>query len=844
MILFNPQKTFIYHAYLFERQIPSWLLSSVIHILIIMGGGLATLSLLIRIGLGMGILGHFINQWIGIFIIIAVLVFLLISWKAFLEWLKTPHPKRPLQDAFQDLNQGKENSADWLTFDAFGVLLEALNRSKKGKGGIFSLELLNCMLKRDSAKFILLRLGVNPKALEKQLAKKVYASGGKNIEEIITTAFEIALERNKRIVSLGDILSSLAKNDLFFYQYLFARELDMEDIKNVSYWQESIEARAKAKQSFWTYENLMRAPGIGRGWVAGYTIGLDRFSREITKEFEQERFELHAIGHDEEIQEIERILVTSGRHNVLVVGESGTGKETVIHGLARMIYEGTCLPEIQHKRVLRLDVDALLAGLTTPGEMSERVISVFQEAVKARNIILVIEKFDNFVWEAYGLGKIDISSVIEPYLASPHLQVIGSTDLEGFHKRIERNPLIMKQFERVEIKEPAERESLLILEEIVPLIEQRNGIFITYPALRDVVRKATSYLQDIAMPDRAINLLEETAVYVAKQKKEKLLIPADIDHVLTERTGIPIGKMAEREKEILTHLEDILHQRLINQEEAVRAVASAMRRARTGLVSKKRPVGSFLFLGPTGVGKTETAKALAQAYFGNEETMIRFDMSEYQDSSSINRFLGSAEFNLPGELPKAVRDRPFSLILLDELEKAYPNILDLFLQVLDEGVLTDAFGKKVNFQNTIIIATSNAGANLIRELIQEGRSPTEMEEKILDVIQKQGIFRPEFLNRFDGVIVYRPLSHEHLLAIADLMLQKLAQRLAEKDMELTITPKLKEKIVEVGYKPEFGARAMRRVIQEKIEDAIAKKILSGELQRGGTVTIDPHTISD
>ena len=846
MILFDPQKTFGYHAYCFEKQVPSWLLSSIIHVLIVMGGGLGTLSLLIWFGIELGILGHFITQWVGLFITIAILVFLLINWRVFLEWLKAPHPKKSLQDAIQGINQGQENSADWVSFDALKALLETLTYFKRGGKGTFSFRLLRNILRFTSGKFILRRLGINPEALEKHIMRESAApqiSGGKSIEEILLVAFEIALARNKSAVSLGDLLAALAKNDVFFYKYLFSRELDIEDVKNVSYWQESIEKRINEKAAFWTYENLMRAPGLGRGWAAGYTIGLDQFSKEVTGELERKLFEIHVIGHDKEIKEMERILTTSGRHNVLVVGESNTGKETVVYGLAKMIYKGTCLPEIQHKRVLRLDVDALLAGLTTPGEMSERIITVFQEAVRARNVMLVIEKFDNFVGQAHGLGKVDISSIIEPYLASPHLQVIGITDLEGFHHRVERNPLIMKLFERVDIAEPNETESILILEDITPLIEERNGVFITYPAVRDAVHKAMAYLQNLAMPEKAANLLEETAIYVAKQKQEKFLLPEDIDIVLTERTGIPIGKMAEREKETLSHLEEILHKRLINQEEAVKAVASAMRRARTGLVGQKRPVGSFLFLGPTGVGKTETAKALAEAYFGNESSMIRFDMSEYQDSSSINRFLGSVEVNQPGELPKAVRDKPFSLLLLDELEKAYPKILDLFLQVLDEGILTDAFGKKVNFQNTIIIATSNAGANLIRELVKEGKSPKEMEEEILDFVQKQGIFKPEFLNRFDGVIMYRPLSHEHLLAVAELMLAKLVKRLEEKDMALTITPELTERVVELGYKPEFGARAMRRVIQEKIEDAIAKKILSGELNRGDTVTINPGDLS-
>lgn len=846
MVKFEPQKSYAYHALRFEKQLPAWFFGSFVNILTVVAGGLLAIIILILLEIPLGILTYYLSQWIGLFVLLFSVIFVLMSWRAFLEWLKTPHPKRALEDAAAGIKDGRENAADWMNYGAFRAMITALDSARKSKTLPFPLLLLHAIVESSRSSFILLRLGIPPDNFKQQIIDKLKEGTRENekgVEDILALAIDAAIERGKTTVTPGDLLASLGKVNAFFSHQLFERDLDVEDVKNVAYWQESIEQRKNDREKFWRYENLVRTPGIGRGWSAGYTVALDQFSQDITEGMERTNFDLHLIGHEKELLEMERVLAASGRHNVIVVGETGTGKETVVYGLAKFIYQGKSLPELKHKRVVRLDVDALLAGLKTAGEMSERLIMVFNEMVRARNILLMIENFDNFAGGEYGLGKVDITSIIEPYLESKYLQVIGITDLDGYHGAIERNAVLMKNFERVEVTAPSDTESILILEDVVPLLEAQHNVFITYPTVRDTVKKATQYLQDVGMPERAITLLDETAVYVAKQKGEKVVTPHDIDVVLTERTGIPIGTMAEKEKDILMDLENVLHRRLINQEEAVKAVASAMRRARTGLASTKRPVGSFLFFGPTGVGKTETAKALAEAYFGGEESLIRFDMSEYQDDSSVNRFLGSAETGAPGDLPKAVRDKPFSLILFDEIDKAYRRILDLFLQILDEGFLTDAFGKRVNFRNTIIICTSNAGANLIREYIEKNVQLQEVKEKVLDFIQEKGWFRPEFLNRFDGIVLYQPLSHAHLLEISELMLRDLIKRLAEKDITLTITPELKEIVVRLGYKPEFGARPMRRVIQEKIEDMIAKRILSGEIKRGDAITITPQDLS-
>jgi len=376
----------------------------------------------------------------------------------------------------------------------------------------------------------------------------------------------------------------------------------------------------------------------------------------------------------------------------------------------------------------------------------------------------------------------------------------------------------------------------MLLEDMALRLESKYGKFVSYPALRDIIVYCSKYLPAIPFPEKAMDLLDEAMVYL-KQAKDKLLLPEHIARIVTEKTQIPVGEMEKEEKQVLLNLEKLIHERIIGQEEAVREVSTALRRARAEVTIRKGPMGSFLFLGPTGVGKTETSKALAEIYFGSESRMIRLDMSEFQSVSDIPRLLGS-----PGEegfLTTQVRNRPFSLILLDEIEKAHPNILNLFLQVLDEGHLTDGLGRKVDFKNSIIIATSNAGYQIILKSLREKTEWSEVKQSLLNHLFDEGLFRPEFINRFDAMVVFKPLSKENLLMIADLMLKKLKKNLKEKEIEFVVTESLKEKVVELGYDPTFGARQMRRVIQDKIENVLASALLSEEIKRGSKIEIDP-----
>ncbi len=423
------------------------------------------------------------------------------------------------------------------------------------------------------------------------------------------------------------------------------------------------------------------------------------------------------------------------------------------------------------------------------------------------------------------------------YLPLSTFQIIAITTYQGLHKIVERNPSLLNLFEKVEVSEISEKETLEFLENYVPFFEKKYKRFISYKALREILRMSSRYLTQTPFPEKALRLLDEAMSFLSLYTKDAVLESWHIKKVVSEKIEIPLEELERKEKEVLLNLEKLIHQRIIDQEEAVKEVSSALRRARAEVQLRAGPIGSFLFLGPTGVGKTETSKALAAIYFGKESRMIRLDMSEFQNLEDIKRLIGQA--GQEGLLTTPVRENPFSLVLLDEIEKAHPNILNLFLQVLDEGWVTDGLGRKIDFRNTIIIATSNAGAEVIREDIAKDKKLDIIKEDLLDYLLKKRIFRPEFINRFDAVVVFKPLSRENLLDIAQLMLKKLAENLRDKGIEFEITQELKEKIVELGYSPEFGARQMRRVIQDKVENVLANAILSGKLKRGNKVKVDP-----
>ena len=778
---------------------------------------------------------------------IIFLILTLISWlkESFLNSkLKKPKLKVKLGEAISEPE--KYNLAEFLSFKAAKAIFQAIEFSETKKlSQIPSEALLYFTLEsREEINFIFSRVLLSLSEIKEELKNYLENLKGEEFkgvlspdsEKVILEAAKFAQRRGREIIKIEDIIVSQSKIDPIFRKHLISANIKAEDIENLTWWLEDLEEKISEERKWWDWKNLVKRGTLAREWTAGYTPTLDRFSIDLSEVVKKQGFPA-IIGHQKEIETMERILSREEQKNVLIVGDSGSGRKSMLTAIAEKSVLGESLPGVNYKRVVQLDLQGILAQTESLEEVEQVLDTIFREIIAAGNVILVIDEFHNFVGGVTRLGTIDITGVISSYLTLPSFQVVAITTFEGLHKNIEQNPQILSLFEKVEVSEISQRETLLLLETLSLKLEMKYKRFVSYPALRNIIDFCDRYMPATPFPEKAMDLLEEVMVYLA-QTKEKILLPKHVAKIVSEKTQIPVGEIEIREREILLNLENLIHQRIINQEEAVKEVSAALRRARAGVSVKKGPIGTFLFLGPTGVGKTETSKALAEIYFGSEERMIRLDMSEFQNVEDIPRLIGS-----PGEeglLTTQVREKPFSLILLDEVEKAHPNILNLFLQVLDEGHLTDGLGRKVDFKNTIIIATSNAGYLIILDALRENTVWSQVKEKLLNYCFEKAIFRPEFINRFDAVVVFGPLSKENLLDIAELMLGKLKKGLAEKEIEFMITLPLKEKMVELGYDPTFGARNLQRVIQDNVGNILAKAILSGELKRGNKVEVDPE----
>ena len=491
---------------------------------------------------------------------------------------------------------------------------------------------------------------------------------------------------------------------------------------------------------------------------------------------------------DTEIKKIEDTLSRSYEANLILVGEEGAGKHAVIDGLARRIASGSVVPALEYKRLLALDYQSMSAVSKIKANYEELIIKIMNEAVRAGNIILVVENFPGFIASSFELG-VDAVGLLEPYLSSSRLQMIALADKEGFHRDLESSGKISKLFEKIELEEAGRERLARMLEDAASVIESRSKKLFTYQAVDAALELADRYITDGVMPEKAIDLLEGAASSASNQ----IIFREDIEQVVEKRTHIPTEKAKGEERGKLLHMEELLHTRMINQEQAIKSISDALRRARSGLKGAERTIGSFLFLGPTGVGKTETAKALAEMYFGGTANMSRFDMSEFQGEDGLKKLTGAYGSKEPGSLVVKLREKPFSLLLFDEFEKASREVHNLFLQILDEGFFTDASGKKVSARETMIIATSNAGANLIWDLLKQEKDPSSIQDVVIDAVRSEGVFTPELLNRFDAVVVYHPLSHDQLKQVATLLLKELALKLEVSEIHFEPSEELAKK---------------------------------------------------
>jgi ATP-dependent Clp protease ATP-binding subunit ClpC len=638
---------------------------------------------------------------------------------------------------------------------------------------------------------------------------------------------------------------------------------------------------------------------------------LQKYGRDLTELARDGKLD-PVIGRDEEIKRVMQILTRRTKNNPVIVGDAGVGKTAIAEGLAQKIAADDVPDSLKGRKVIALDMGALVAGSKFRGEFEERLKAVMDEVKESKGeVILFIDEIHTVVGAGAAEGAIDASNMLKPALAHGELQCVGATTLDEYRKHIEKDKALERRFQPVFINEPSIEASIEILRGLRPRYEAHHKIKITDEALEAAVKLSQRYISDRHLPDKAIDLIDEAASksridsesappevkslekrikelaneeeaasqrqeyqqaaefkqeranleqeynlaksqWLQKEKISKEVTAEHIAQLVSNWSGIPISQMAEGETEKFIHMEERIHERLIDQEEAVSAVSEAIRRSRAGLTDPRRPIGSFVFLGPTGVGKTEMVRTLAWFLFGDENAMVRLDMSEYQEEHTVSRLVGAPPgyigYDEGGQLTEAVRRRPYSVILLDEIEKAHPKVFNTLLQIMDDGRLTDGQGHTVNFKNTVVIMTSNAGAEVIKresrlgfatrkdEATTQKQNFEDMKKKVTAEIQKT--FRPEFLNRLDDIIVFHELTEEQLRKIVDLMIKDLEGRLAERKIGLELTGKAKSWLAKEGYDPVFGARPLRRVIERYIENPLSSKVLRGELKEGDTVKVD------
>ncbi|MFH1769529.1 MAG: ATP-dependent Clp protease ATP-binding subunit [Parcubacteria group bacterium] len=729
-------------------------------------------------------------------------------------------------------------------FNTRKILYHAYNIHPKG--GITIPDLTLALLKDPSARILWARMGINPADVGEFFAQNINQHETSTEQQKDYTDLIVALDviredsKSKRIY-MADLFVVLFDLDPLLQQFLLQADISREDLSSIATWYDAKKQYIQRSRRFWMRERQLEKRPVGLGWAYGYTPALSRFAHDISAQFEGTDKKLWLVGREDELVQIERILSRSRENNVLLVGPPGVGKQTTVHGLAQRIIHNHSLPGLAYKRVFELDVASIMSSSSSPQEIEALLLTVLHDATKAGNIILFINDFQNVIGLTDSMGSTDMSEILKPYLESSAIQILATIDDEHYHTIVERRPDILKVFEKIDIAEPNETDTIRILQTMLPYMEAHEKILITHQALRAVVLKSGAFIQDRPFPEKAIDLLTEVVADV-KTGDRQLVQKDDVDKVISQKTHIPLGSLTEGEKEKLQHLKELLHEDVVNQEQAVIEVSRTITRLRAGITSIKKPAGSFLFTGPTGVGKTLTARTLAKVYFGSEENMIRFDMSEYQNSDAMDRFLGSPKTGEASRFLNATRDNPYAVLLFDEFEKAHPSIHNLFLQILDEGSMTDAYGKKVSLKQHIIIATSNAGAEHIREMIKQDIDPASEQAQLIDYLLQNSLFRPELLNRFDDVIIFHPLTDKHLHEVASRLLEKLAKRLKEQNYYLTITADLISYVARKGYNPQFGARPMQRLIQDTAEVWVAEAILNKRIKKGEQFEIDMNAM--
>jgi len=712
------------------------------------------------------------------------------------------------------------------------ILFEAMYRSyyfQKNKVDIRILRILNSknknedlttiFLQHELGQYVLYRLGFSQKEIDEFIKSK---------NDIVTKKeFEI-IENKDSEVSFAEFGFSLAHFDSDLAQFFRKRGITIADFKQTLEWVARMDQTLKESQRWWTKENLMRVPSIGKNLAFGQTFNLNSLGHNILGDTSYIQLGDKWRTYKGSVNKIEAVLSKSIGGNILLTAHEAYLAMDAIASLAKEIMRGTVLSTIENKRIYVLDVNILISSYDEKSEFETMFQRVLQEASYAGNVILVIPNFADFVENTHSLG-IDVKDIIREALASSKLQIIATSSERSFHEILETDLDFMTHFEKIHLDEFDEYQAISILQHEVLYAENKEHVFFTYQAVKRIVESADRYFSGTSLLDKSIDILYEI-IPTVKQEGTYIVTQEHIDSLVTSKTGITLGKISQDESQKLSHIQEEMKKRVIGQDNAVDAVCDAMLRARAGLANPKRPLASFLFVGPTGVGKTETAKALATLFFMDEENMLRSDMSEYSDQGALARMIGDSGH--VGVFASKVRERSHGVLLLDEFEKASAEVHDLFLQIIDEGFFTDGRGEKVMMRNFIIVATSNAGSDIF---VQSQGNKVE-KQQVIDFIISKHVLRTELLNRFDDVIVFEPLQQGTLSHIAHLAVERLVDRLDKRGITLKETTALIEYLIKVGTSPTFGAREINRVITKQLESKIAQALILGDLFEGDTIS--------
>lgn len=746
-------------------------------------------------------------------------------------------------DVFRTPRKTRHNIAETFTAEALQALGTAYQLADMhGDATVEPAHVLFALLNSNRISMVFIRLGIMSASIQKALgalfpaaeARRAAPQVSSAVQQILFQAYAEAYAAHQEYVSVTELLLATVKQSPPIQEMLYDLGVVKQKLVNVVEWARIRERLYRQYKKFHKAARHRSKKGMDRAMTAVATPFLNQFSDDLTV-LAQLGYTEPCIAREKEIEEVFRI-VDGGQQSVMLVGDYGVGKRSIVEGIAERMVEDDVPARLKDRRMVRLSIPTLLAG-TTPSGAVERLIRIMSEISRARNIILFIHNLHELIGvSAGGEQSLDVASTLAEYLSGGNFMTFATTTTQAYAHDI-TNSKLSSVFTKVDVAEMDENQAIQVVESKIGSIEYKQKVFFAYTAIEKAVALSKRFIHEVYLPGSALEVVTEAASYAHDKKGANSLVTGEeVAAVVAQKTHIPVTTVTADETTKLLNLETAMHERVVGQDEAVNLVANALRRARAEMRSQSRPIANFLFLGPTGVGKTELAKTIAAVYFGGEERMVRLDMSEYQDKASMNRLIGAAGEKGSGILTEAIRRGPFSLLLLDEIEKADKDVLNLFLQVMDDGRLTDSTGHVVDFTNVILIATSNAGTAYVQEQLNKGLSSDAIKERLLHGELGQ-YFRPEFLNRFDGIVLFKALSQADIKKVASFMLKRVAKDLDAKGIQLEIEDAALDYLAKAGFDPDFGARPMRRALQERVENQLADLLLSGKLKRRDVVVI-------